>query len=201
MVSKLAAVAVLVVLATGCDSHGDTVGHGRAVLYRGAELSQGDGSVVRHRFSDPAARRAEARIRGQWEQEVRHRAIEAPRQHFANLRLDTLKERLTKAADTHDFQVVAVTLWNPRPRQFAPEILIRTTHYLVLARALPGILERIDPHTGKAATRGWSYEAFFLEARDERGVPFLSVYNFLRGQHKGGGQWARSEALFPFSHG
>jgi hypothetical protein len=45
------------------------------------------------------------------------------------------------------------------------------------------------------------YEGFFLEAQDERGVPFLSVYNFWRGQHKGGGQGARSEALFPFSHG
>lgn len=201
MVSKWAALAVLVVLATGCDSHGDSASHSRAVLYRGAELNQGDGSVITRRFSDPAARRAAARIRRQWEQDVRNRAIEAPRQLFANLPLDTLKERLTKAADTHDFQVVAVTLWNPRPRQFAPEIAIRTTHYLALARALPGILERIDPHTGTSGTRGWSYEAFFLEAQDERGVPFLSVYNFLRGQHKGGGQWARSEALFPFSHG
>jgi hypothetical protein len=200
MVSKWAAVAV-VVLTTGCDSHGDSAGHNRAVLYRGAELSHGDGSVTTHRFSDPAARRAGARIRGQWEQEVRHRAIEAPRQHFANLPPDTLKERLTKAAAKHDFQVVALTLWLPRPRQFAPEIVIRTTRYLALARALPGILARIDPHTGKTDTRGWSYEGFFLEARDERGVPFLGVYNFLRGQHKGGGQWARSEALFPFPHG
>lgn len=201
MVSKWAAVAVLVVLATGCDSHGDSVEHGRAVLYRGAELSQGHGSVVRHRFSDPAARRAGARIRKQWELEVRHRAIEAPRQHFPNLPLDTLKERLGKAADRRDFRVVAVTLWNPRPGQFAPEIVIRTTHYLALARALPAILARIDPHTGKTDIRGWSYEGFFLEAQDERGVPFLSVYNFWRGQHKGGGQGARSEALFPFSHG
>ena len=201
MVSKWAALAVLVVLATGCDSHGDSARHNRAVLYRGAELSQGDGSVVTHRFSDPAARRAGARIRGQWEQEVRHRAIEAPRQHFANLPLDTLKEQLDKAADRHDFRVVAVTIWNPRPRQFAPEIAIRTTHYLALARALPDILARVDPHTGKAGTRGWSYEAFFLEAQDERGVPFVDVYNFFRGNHKGGGQWARSEALFPYSHG
>lgn len=201
MASKCAAVAVLVVLATGCDSHGDSAGHNRAVLYQGAKLSQGNGSVVTHRFSDPAARRSEARIRRHCELEVQHRAIEAPRQHFANLPLGTLKERLTKAADRHDFRVAAVTIWNPRPRQFAPEIVIRTTRYLALARALPGILARIDPHTGKSDTRGWSYEAFFLEAQDEQGVPFLSVYNFWRGQHKGGGQWARSEALFPFSHG
>ena len=88
-----------------------------------------------------------------------------------------------------------------RPRQLAPEIAVRTTDYLGLAQALPGILRRLDPHEGRSDTRGWSYEGFFIEARDERGVPFLAVYNFWRGQHKGGGQWARSEALYPFQHG
>jgi hypothetical protein len=54
---------------------------------------------------------------------------------------------------------------------------------------------------GSNGTRGRRYEGFYLEAQDERGVPFLGVYNFWRGNHKGGGQWARSEPLYPFQHG
>lgn len=46
---------------------------------------------------------------------------------------------------------------------------------------------------------GWDYEGFFLGAQDEQGEPFLAVYNAWRAH--GGGQWARSEALYPFPHG
>jgi len=34
-------------------------------------------------------------------------------------------------------------------------------------------------------------ELMFLEAQDERGVPFIAVNQ---------GQWARSEELYPFGH-
>jgi hypothetical protein len=40
--------------------------------------------------------------------------------------------------------------------------------------------------TAPIDTRGWSYEGFFFEAQDESGAPFIAVYNFWRGQHKGG---------------
>jgi hypothetical protein len=158
------------------------------------------GTTVANRpVSDAAARRGGASIRKQWERDIRSRAIEAPREHFANLSPDKLKERLAEAAHNHGFGVVAVKLL--RPKQLAPEIVVRTTRYRALSRALPGILRSLDPHSGRSDTRGWSYEAFFFEARDERGVPFLAVENFWRGQHKGGGQWARSELLYPFLHG
>ena len=42
---------------------------------------------------------------------------------------------------------------------------------------------------------------FYLEGRDAEGVPFLIPYNFWRGLGPGGGQWARSEKLYPFDHG
>ncbi len=137
-------------------------------------------------------------MRDQWEREIRSRAIESPREHFANLSPETLKKRLAEAAHDHGFQVASTKLL--RAGQLAPEIAVRTTHYLALARALPGILRSLDPHSAQSDTRGWSYEGFFFEAQDESGVPFLAVYNFWRGQHKGGGQWARSEPL-PFPHG
>jgi hypothetical protein len=175
-----AALVALVLLATGCSSTHSARPSGRPV-------------------SDGAALRGGTLAREQWEREIRSRAVEAPREHFANLSPDTLRKRLAEAARSHGFQIVAVKLL--RPKELAPEISVRTAHDLALARALPAILRSVDPHRGRADTRGWSYEGFFLEARDERGVPFLAVFNYWRGQHKGGGQWARSEALYPFLHG
>jgi hypothetical protein len=182
----------LITVSAGCDSE-----RSRAVLYQG-RIGPGHNRVA-HRVSDSAARHGGQLARTQWEYEIRNRAREAPREHFANLSAATLRERLREAADEHGLEVVSVNLL--RPRQLAPEIIVRTTDYLGLAHTLPGILHKLDPHEGSSDTRGWSYEAFFIEARDERGVPFLAVFNHWRGQHKGGGQWARSEALYPFLHG
>jgi hypothetical protein len=183
--------AALITVSAGCNSH-----HSRGVLYQG--LSPGHGRVT-HRVSDTAARHTGQLARRQWEHEIRSRAREAPHERFANLSAATLRERLREAAGEHGFEVVSVKLL--RPRQLAVEIIIRTTDYLGLAHGLPGILRKLDPHEGTSDTRGWSYEGFFIEARDERGVPFLAVFNHWRGQHKGGGQWARSEPLYPFLHG
>jgi hypothetical protein len=196
MLSKWVVLATLATLAAGCSNHS---GQSRAVLYQGVGLHQPGTTMVNHRISDAAARQGGTLAREQWEQEIRLRATEAPRERFVNLSPEMLKKRLAEAADDHGFRVVAVKLL--RPRQLAPEIVIRTTRYLALARALPGILHSLDPHSGHSDTRGWSYEGFFFEAQDERGVPFLGVYNFWRGDHKGGGQWARSEPLYPFPHG
>jgi len=88
------------------------------------------------------------------------------------------------------------------PRQLAPVVIVRTTHYVELANATASILRHIDPKVRTNDDRtGWRYEGFFFEAQDEHGVPFLGVFNFWRGAGAGGGQWARSEQLFPFNHG
>jgi hypothetical protein len=43
------------------------------------------------------------------------------------------------------------------------------------------------------------YEGFYLEAQDTHGTPFLAIFNYWRGTHVGGGQWASSESLLPFA--
>jgi hypothetical protein len=79
---------------------------------------------------------------------------------------------------------------------------VETRHYLALARATPAILARLDLHKRSAGDRrGWAYEGFYFEAEDEHRVPFLIVDAFWRGSTPGGGQWARSEPLYPFDHG
>jgi hypothetical protein len=111
-----------------------------------------------------------------------------------------LRARLAALAHRYDFDVVSVQI--RRPRQLAPSIVVRTRRYVELARATRLILKQLDPKARTNDDRtGWRYEGFFFEADDEHGVPFLAAFNFWRGPHAGGGQWARSDRLFPFVHG
>jgi hypothetical protein len=135
-----------------------------------------------------------------WKNEIRKRAQADPRTRFQNLDPDLLRQRISESASRYDFEVVSVELL--RPRQLAPKIVVRTTHYLDLARATREILLRLDPKAATSDDRtGWRFEGFYFEAQDEHGVPFLTVFNFMRGNGPGGGQWARSERLYPFAHG
>jgi len=139
-------------------------------------------------------------VSAMWHSELRKRAREAPRERFDNLSPQVLRRRLDAAARRYDFEVVSFRLL--RPRQLAPRIVVRTRHDVELAHAVPRILRRLDPkaRTGDDRT-GWRYEGFWFEADDEHGDPLLAVFNFWRGPHAGGGQWARSDELFPFAHG
>ena len=139
-------------------------------------------------------------VSAMWRSELRKRAREAPRQRFDNLSPQVLRRRLEAAARRYDFEVVSFRLL--RPRQLAPRIVVRTRHDVELAHAVPRILRRLDPKAGTGDDRtGWRYEGFWFEADDEHGDPLLAVFNFWRGPHAGGGQWARSDRLYPFSHG
>jgi hypothetical protein len=123
--------------------------------------------------------------------------------HFDNLPAEELTRRLTRLASLYNFELVSLDLWHPLPHQLAPKIVVRTTHHLALARAMRVIVKQLDPKFVTNDDRtGWRYEGFYLQANDEHGVPFLAVFNFWRGTYsRGGGQWARSEELFPFNHG
>jgi hypothetical protein len=141
---------------------------------------------------------ADARVRiAYWEREIRKRARSDARTRFQNLEPAILRRRLSESASRYDFEIVSVELL--RPRQLAPKIIVSTTDYLGLARATPEILRRLDPRAATSDDRtGWKYEGFYFEAQDEHGVPFLAAFNFWRGNSPGGGQWARSERLYPF---
>jgi hypothetical protein len=135
-----------------------------------------------------------------WERDIRKRAQADSRTRFQNLDPALLRQRVSEAASRYDFDVVSLELL--RPRQLAPKLIVSTKHYLDLARATPEILRSVDPKAVTSDDRtGWKYEGFYFEARDEHGVPFLAVFNMMRGPGPGGGQWARSERLYPSPHG
>jgi hypothetical protein len=118
---------------------------------------------------------------------------------FNNPAAATLRQELRKAARRYDFELVSIQLL--RPQQIAPRIVVRTKDYVDLAHATPAILRRIDSRDlARDDAKGWRYEGFYFEARDEHNVPFFIAFNFWRGPSGGGGQWARSEPLYPFVH-
>ncbi|MGB2875049.1 MAG: hypothetical protein WBB76_06180 [Gaiellaceae bacterium] len=118
---------------------------------------------------------------------------------FDNPSLAALMSVLRDSARQDGFDVISAKVL--RPRQDAPMIIVRTTHYVGLARATAGILKQLDPrYPAKDDRKGWRYEGFYWDARDELGIPFLIASTLTRGQVEGQ-QWARSEPLFPYLHG
>jgi hypothetical protein len=183
------AAAIVAALASGCGSH-------RSALDEGVRLGS-SGRV--HRVGVAEARKNVRQARAEWGREITSRASAYPRQTFSNLPAPALRARLAALARRYDFEVTSMQL--RRPRQLAPSIVVRTQHYVELARATRVILKQLDPKARTNDDRtGWRYEGFFFEAGDENGVPFLAAFNFWRGPGGGGGQWARSERLYPFAH-
>ncbi len=129
-----------------------------------------------------------------WHRYLTKEARLAPRRKFASPSRTVLLDRLRHEASEHGFEIVSVKMLHPL--QLAPEVVVRTTHYIALAHATAQILRALDPN----GRDRWDYEGFYFEARDEYNVPFLVAYNVIRGQIMGG-QWAPSEALYPFLHG
>jgi hypothetical protein len=186
-------VLVVAALAAGCGSSDSK----HSVLYQG--IRPGHSSHA-HRVSDAEAKTAARTTLATWKHELAKRARLAPAQRFDNPSSAALRQRLREDARRYHFRIVSLELL--RPRQLAPKIVVQTRDYVALARGAYWILKRIDPRRRVPDDRkGWRYEGFYFEAQDERGIPFFATYTFMRGPGPGGGQWARSEPLYPFNHG
>jgi hypothetical protein len=135
-----------------------------------------------------------AAARREWLGEVRANARRHPRVRFHNLDHADFVARLDLQARRHDFRIARIT-WRPGYLD-VPDVTIVSTHYVQLAHDLPHVLDAVDP---PPRSDHRAFEAIFLEAVDGRGVPFVAIYDSLRG-HIMGGQWARSKRLFPYAH-
>lgn len=164
-------------------------GNSRSILYAGVSSGMSGKRLV---ITDDAARRDGRLDRKQWVADIARQARRAPDARFANLSTAEFRRRLAAAATKYGFTVKTVRFLHPR--QLAPLVVVSTSHYLAFSKAIPAIEDSIDPGRGHPA-----FEALYLEAQDERGIPFVIVRNEFRGEVMGG-QWARSEALFPFTH-
>lgn len=150
------------------------------------------------RAASPTARAAA--IERMWRANLGSGAVADPKQHFPNPARATLNARLRLAASRYHFTVVSVQVFHPR--QAAPFVVIEAKDKHALASSTAAILHLIDPKARTTDDRtGWAYEGFLFEARDSHGIPFLATFNWWRGPHAGGGQWAADPSLYPFAHG
>ena len=180
------ALVLLAVAAVGCSSSSST---DRSVLMAGS--SPGRSTKV-YRVGPKQALRQGRSSRAYFRREVRVAARKSPAKRFESPPLSVLLPRVRHEAAKHHFRVISLRLLHPR--QLAPMLIVSSTHYVGLARATWSILRDLNGRYG-----AW-YEGFYFEARDELGVPFFTTETLKRDRNEGG-QWARSEALFPFSHG
>jgi hypothetical protein len=176
-------------------------GGDRSILYKGVAGPAGGPRMV---ISDAAALRDGKAIRKRWLADIARAGREYPKRRFHNLPASRLRARLATAAGRYHFTVKRVQFLHPR--QVAPLVIVQTHHYRAMARAFGAILYKsLDPirrHRCRDRCRpAETFEAFFFEAQDERGVPFIIVSYDARGRGAGGGMWARSEELYPGPHG
>jgi hypothetical protein len=78
-----------------------------------------------------------------WLAEARGCARGAPHRRFANLPPRQLTARLRQLAQANRFEVVRVSLL--RPRQLAPDVVIRSNDKTRISRETAAILHQIDP--------------------------------------------------------
>jgi len=136
-----------------------------------------------------------------WLERLNANARDDPAARFDNPTEDEFLAQVRMAADEYAFRIVEAR-WL-EPLQAAPLVVVEAADPVKLARDTPAILRLLDPQApvGENDWEGWAFEGFFFEARDTEGVPFLAVFNHWRGADRGGGEWARSEDLYPYEHG
>lgn len=161
------------------------------------------GCPPRPPLSADESRAAASKARSDWLHEISTRGKKARTlrhpTHFRSPSRATFLARLQRASHRYHFQVVRVHLY--KPFQFAPLVIVRSAHPKRFSRDTHAIQLLLDPvKKGSALATASAYEAIYIEARDTKGVPFLLAFQLLRGGIEGG-QWARSENLYPFAHG
>jgi hypothetical protein len=179
----VAALAAAVILG-GC-------GDSRSILYSG--VSGGLRNTPPEVVTDAQARRAGRTMPAFWMSNLSTGNLGPP----SSLSQREFRSRLARAASRYGFTVKRVRFIKTRG-QIAPLVIVETDSYRTLARATPAIIDSLDPLTDKmnnaTGEHFWSFPGLFFEAQDERGVPFLIQHI----EPSGGGQWARSDQLYPF---
>lgn len=156
------------------------------------------------RRSIRAGRLGARRTRASWNAWLARDRLSATPARFPTPSRRWLLARLARLQSIYHFRLLGVRYLHrfrggARP---APLLIVRADPQMFV-RSTPLVLASLDqrPRRSRTATVVWNYEAFYLEARDPFGAPFLAVFNNWRAPHPGGGQWARRANFYPFPHG
>lgn len=181
----------------------------RAVLEEG--MTQASGALVPPERLWSSVRRSVVHGRAgarralvAWESSLAADRLSATPTHFRTPSRAWMLRRLRRLQSIYHFRVIGFRYLHrfdngPRP---APLLIVRAAPESFV-RATKLVIATLDqqPRAGSHQRVAWNYEAFFLEARDQFGAPFLAVFNNWRLPDQEGGQWASSGNLYPFAHG
>jgi hypothetical protein len=138
----------------------------------------------------------------QWTRYVAKGAALDAKPRFPTARRAAIERVVQRSASRFHYTVKRVSVL--KGHDGAPLVIVRVTRrpLVSFSKAFPTLWRGLDPLIRSGPDwHAYKYEAFFFEAVDGRGTPFLVVWNAWRQPPRGGGQWARTEALFPFPHG
>ena len=141
-------------------------------------------------------------LRTQWTRYVTRGAALDPKPRFATARRAAIAGAVQRNASGFHYTVERVSVL--KGHDGAPLVVVRVTRgpLVSFSKSFPRLWRRLDPVIRSGPDwHAYKYEAFFFEAVDQRGTPFLVVWNAWRQPPRGGGQWARTEVLLPFPHG
>jgi hypothetical protein len=148
-----------------------------------------------HLKSTTDSRRQATAVHSEWE----HNALHFPPRHLTKrpwLFTRSTDPRLASLARRYGFQLVSFRYLS---HDEAVSLVVETKRPMQAFADDAGKLERaIDP----VWHGGLSYHAFFFEARDSHGVPFIATQHSIVNAHGQleGEQWARGPTLYPFAH-
>ena len=138
----------------------------------------------------------------QWTSYVAKGARRNPVPRFATARRAAIERTVKRDASRFHYTAKRVSVL--KGHDGAPLVVVRVTRrpLLSFSKSFPALWRDLDPLIRSGPDwHAYKYEAFFFEAVDGRGTPFLVVWNAWRQPPRGGGQWARTQALLPFPHG
>lgn len=156
----------------------------------------GCGGTSLYLKSATVARRQATAVHAEWE----HNALHLAPSHLVQqpwLVTRSNDPRLAHLARTYGFQLVS---FHYLSRDEAASLIVKTKRPMKAFAADATKIERgIDP----VRHGGLSYHAFFFEARDSHGVPFIATQHSIVNAHGQleGEQWARGPTLYAFPHG
>jgi hypothetical protein len=156
----------------------------------------GCGGTPLHLKSASVARRQATAVHSEWE----HNALHFPPRQLVQrpwLATRSNDPRLARLARTYGFQLVS---FHYLARDQAASLIVETKRPMqAFAADAAKIARGIDP----VRHGGLGYHAFFFEARDSHGVPFIATQHSIVNAHGQleGEQWARGPTLYAFPHG
>jgi hypothetical protein len=118
-------------------------------------------------------------------------------QRFPNPSRSVLRRRAQIVAERRGYELARVRFLHPF--QDAPIVVFRTNDKKRFAHDVVAINNYLDPRVNASNQTAATYEGFFLEGEDTKGVPFLVTTQILRGEVSGS-QWAWDPCFLPYAH-